>query len=199
MNKLLVVGYWLLVSMFIYIFPIPYSFPPTFAATKVVGETCILATDQCAPGSFCQPHPAGGFPRCAALPTSTGTPTTGSTGATTTSTTTPCSTTTTPNPLDAVFGKVPAPNIVSSIGCGATGISTFLGNVLQLLYIAGILIFVFMIVFSAVQWIASGGDKEKYGKARERLTHAVIGITLLGLAGVIITLVGKILNFKFFG
>jgi hypothetical protein len=100
--------------------------------------------------------------------------------------------------VDQIFGKVQAPDFVNRIGFGAAGISTVLTNIIRLIYIVAGIIFVFMVIFSAVQWITSGGDKEKYGQARQRLTHAIIGIALLALAGVIITTLGNILGFEFF-
>lgn len=100
--------------------------------------------------------------------------------------------------IDQVFGRVQAPDFVSRIGFGSAGISKFLGNVIKLIYVAAMIAFVIMILISAFQWITSGGDKDALSKARGRLTNALIGITMLALAGLVITTLGRILGFEFF-
>lgn len=99
---------------------------------------------------------------------------------------------------ERIFGKISPPPQVVNIGPGRVGISNLLNNTIALIYAGAGIIFVFMVVFSALQWITSGGDKEKYGAARSRLTHAIIGIILLALSFVIINLIGSITGFKFF-
>lgn len=96
------------------------------------------------------------------------------------------------------FGKIEPPDAISNLGFGAQGISNVLNKGIELLFIVAGIIFVFMIVISAVQWIVSGGDKEGIGKARGRLTAAIVGIVLLSLAFVIIRVVGQITGFEFF-
>lgn len=103
-----------------------------------------------------------------------------------------------PTDLEKVFGRVTPPSPVAAIGFGAAGIGNFLTNVIILIYVVAAIVFVFMVVISAFQWIVSGGDKEKIAAARQRLTWAIVGITLLALAFVIINLIGQITGFKFF-
>ena len=54
-----------------------------------------------------------------------------------------------------------------------------LPNIIGLIFIVGIIIFFFMLLMGAVQWISSGGDKGKLESARGRLTSAIIGIVIL--------------------
>lgn len=104
----------------------------------------------------------------------------------------------TKSPIDNVFGKITPPPQIGNIGFGAAGISNLLNKIIQLIYMGASVVFLFMIIFSAFQWITSGGDKEKVGQARARLTHAIIGITLLALAFVIARIIGGITGFNFF-
>lgn len=101
-------------------------------------------------------------------------------------------------PVDPVLGKVIPPPQVSSLGFGAAGISQLLSNVVTLIYIAAGIVFLFMVAISAFQWIVSGGDKESIAKARGRLTWAIVGITVLALAFVIIGIISQITGVKFF-
>lgn len=99
-----------------------------------------------------------------------------------------------------VFGFIKPPPELQPIlnKGGAGGISFFFNNLLALIYIVAGVVFVFMIVWAALEWISSGGDKEKVANARNRLTHAIIGIVLLGIAFAIIQVVGIFTGFTFF-
>ncbi len=100
--------------------------------------------------------------------------------------------------INDVFGKITPPAAIQAWGTGAAGISSFLNNVITLIYIVAAVIFVFMFLIGAVQWILSGGDKEAVTNARKRIIHAIIGISLLALAFLIIKIVGTVTGFTFF-
>lgn len=46
-------------------------------------------------------------------------------------------------------------------------------------FVAGSIIFFFMLLMGAIQWINSGGDPKQLEAARGRLTSALIGIVIL--------------------
>ncbi len=102
--------------------------------------------------------------------------------------------------IQDVFGKVSPPPQISNLTQqeGAGGLSIFLSRAIQLAYMVAAVIFVFMVMAGAIQWILSGGDKEAVEKARKRITHAIIGITLLALTFVILRVLGQALGFSFF-
>lgn len=95
---------------------------------------------------------------------------------------------------EEVFGTITAPSPIQPLVSqgGAGGISTVLSNLITLIFNVAIILFVFMVIISALQWILSGGDKEKVASARGRLTNAVIGLVILGLTWVIISVIGNI-------
>ncbi|MDO8498583.1 MAG: pilin [bacterium] len=99
--------------------------------------------------------------------------------------------------VDEIFKPITPPAPVQGLGVGSAGISNVLSKIVQLIFVLGGIIFIFMVIISALQWIISGGDKEAIAKARGRLTWAIIGIVLLSLAFVITTTIGKITGFKF--
>lgn len=96
--------------------------------------------------------------------------------------------------VEDVFGKIPAPSVISQYGNGAEGINNLLNMGVELLFAVATIIFIFMILFGALQWIMSGGEKEKLKAAQDRILHAVIGITLLALSFLILTVIGYILG-----
>lgn len=73
-------------------------------------------------------------------------------------------------------------------------LGTIVNNSIILFFTVGGLGFVIMILWGAVNWILSGGDKEKIAGARKRITTAIIGLVLLSLTFVIMLVVGQILG-----
>lgn len=58
----------------------------------------------------------------------------------------------------------------------------FIKNIINLsLLIASIMFFAFLI-WGGIDWISSGGDKTKYEAARNKITHALIGLGITALA-----------------
>ena len=173
-----------LTIFFIFLFPIPYSLFPAHANHLGVTQGCTPTpadpTGHCGSGLSCQRSTAliGGLPpgtyMCFNLPS-------GGAGAVT-----------------SVFGKIIPPQPIINLGFGAIGVTKFLNNLITLIYIISIIVFVFMIVFSGVEWLSSGGDKEKVANAQRRLTHAFIGIVILSIAFPILRVVGVFTGFTFF-
>lgn len=101
-----------------------------------------------------------------------------------------------------VFGTIKAPNeiipLIRQGGEGAGGISLVLSNLVLLIYMIAGVVFIFMILFGAFQWMTSGGEKEAVAAARNRIIHAIIGIILFGIAFAVIEIVGQFTGFTFF-
>ena len=77
-----------------------------------------------------------------------------------------------------------------------TLVGTILKNVITIFFAVGGIGAVIYFLWGTVDWILSGGDKEKVGNARKKMTNALIGMALLALSFVIINLVGKIIGFN---
>lgn len=102
------------------------------------------------------------------------------------------------NSIQDVFGKIQPPAPVARIGSGGTGLSNFMSRVIEFIFIAAGIVFVFMVLISAFEWLTSGGNKEKIENARKRLIWSIIGIATLAVAFVIIRVIGQITGFDFF-
>ncbi len=96
----------------------------------------------------------------------------------------------------SVIGQVVPPNPITNLTNygGAGGISIVLTNIIHLLFILAPTIFLFMVIISGIQWITSGGDKESVARARARITYAVIGLMIVGLAFMATEIVTKMLS-----
>ena len=75
-------------------------------------------------------------------------------------------------------------------GTGLGFFQKFIPNAITLGFVIGILIFFFLLLIGAIQWISSGGDKQSLEGARNKLSSAIIGIVILLVVFAIIRLVG---------
>lgn len=97
-----------------------------------------------------------------------------------------------------IIGKVQPPAAIQALGAGSKGISQFLNNLITLIYTIGAVITVFMLLWGALEWILSGGNKESVANARNRIIHAIVGIALLAAAFAILNVVSRFTGINFF-
>src|SRR3990172_7232986 len=64
-------------------------------------------------------------------------------------------------------------------GAGAAFFQGFLPAMVGLAYVVGTIIFFFIFLMGAIQWISSGGDKASLEGARGKLSNALVGIVVL--------------------
>lgn len=86
------------------------------------------------------------------------------------------------------------PGIKPNIQNPASTLGIVIQNVIFLFFTIGALGFIIYFIWGAVDWILSGGDKEKIAGARKKITTAIIGLVLLSLTFVIMQVVGQILG-----
>jgi hypothetical protein len=73
----------------------------------------------------------------------------------------------------------PAINSTVSDLSGAEFISRILSTLIAVGFIAGAVIFFFMLVTGGIQWMSSGSDKTKLEAAKQRIVNALIGLVIL--------------------
>ncbi len=67
-----------------------------------------------------------------------------------------------------------------------------------LLIIAALLAFFFLIL-GGIQWITSGGDKAGMEAARNKITHAIVGLIIVGAAWAVMLLIQNFLGVTIIG
>jgi hypothetical protein len=67
-----------------------------------------------------------------------------------------------------------------------------------LLIIAALLAF-FYLILGGIQWITAGGDKAGMEAARNKITHAIVGLIIVGAAWAIMLLVQNFLGVTIIG
>lgn len=77
-----------------------------------------------------------------------------------------------------------------------TIVETIVGNIIGIFFAVGGIGVIIYFVWGTVDWILSGGDKEKISSARKKMTHAIVGLILLSLSYVMINIIGQIVGFN---
>jgi hypothetical protein len=72
---------------------------------------------------------------------------------------------------------------------GGTALGKLISNLVGALFIAGFLLALVYLIIGGVTWITSGGDKTKLEKARDEITHSILGIIIVAAAWAIAVLV----------
>jgi hypothetical protein len=66
-----------------------------------------------------------------------------------------------------------------SRGDSTAFLNVFLPHAIGLLFVSGVLFFFFMLIWGAISWIISGGDKAYIESSRSRITNALVGLVIL--------------------
>jgi hypothetical protein len=89
---------------------------------------------------------------------------------------------------------VPKANVIRIESVGML-ISAVVGT---MLIIAALLAFLWLIM-GGIQWITSGGDKAGMETARNKITHAIVGLIIVGAAWAVMILVQNFLGITIIG
>lgn len=89
--------------------------------------------------------------------------------------------------------------IAQPAGIRITDIGQLISAVVgTLLIIAALMAFLFLIM-GGLQWITSGGDKAAMETARNKITHAIVGLIIVGAAWAVMMLVQNFLGVNIIG
>src|SRR3972149_2479169 len=66
-----------------------------------------------------------------------------------------------------------------NLNTGVNFLKQLIPSLIGLAFAVGVIIFFFMLLIGAVQWITSGGDKANLESARGRIMSAIIGLVVL--------------------
>lgn len=80
-----------------------------------------------------------------------------------------------------------------------TPLNTLLKNAFTIIFSVAALLVLVMLIWGAISWIMSGGDKDAVANARKRIINALIGLAILALAFFIVRFVGQIVGFDVLG
>lgn len=81
------------------------------------------------------------------------------------------------NSLSQITNPALGPSLQGESGLGF--FQSFIPRMVGLAFVIGSLIFFFVMVIGAIQWISSGGDKAAIEGARGKISNAIIGFVIL--------------------
>jgi hypothetical protein len=74
------------------------------------------------------------------------------------------------------------------------GFGLWFSNILSVVMALGAIACLALIIWGAIQWITSGGDKQKVEEARNRISAAIIGLIVLAATIALFNLVADFLG-----
>lgn len=103
--------------------------------------------------------------------------------------------------LQNVFAQTgdPTINIKQPTNVKIGELGSLLSAVVGALLIIAALLAFFFLILGGIQWITSGGDKAGMEAARNKITHAVVGLVIVGAAWAIMILVQNFLGITVIG
>ncbi len=82
---------------------------------------------------------------------------------------------------------------------GINEVQSIFSNSITIMIILTIILALFFLIWGGIQWITSGGDKNKVAQARAKLTWAIIGVVVAFVSFLIVNLIGYFFNIPIFG
>jgi hypothetical protein len=89
----------------------------------------------------------------------------------------------------------PFAGVTGELG-GAEALVNVVSNLIGLFTILGAIWFLLQFVFAGYEWMSAGGDTKKIAAARDRITHAFIGLLIVVASWAILAVVGQFLGFN---
>ena len=81
---------------------------------------------------------------------------------------------------------------------GADFFSALIKSLIGLSFVLASIIFIFILIMGAIQWISSGGDKGAVQSAQGKITNAVIGLVILFSLFALLRVVGDFFGLEIF-
>lgn len=84
-----------------------------------------------------------------------------------------------------------------SVDSGGQTVGLLIGNLIGAMFIFAFILAFFFLLTGGISWITAGGDKGQLETARNKITHALVGLIIVGAGWAIFTLVGQFLGLDF--
>jgi hypothetical protein len=91
------------------------------------------------------------------------------------------------------------PDIIGNptVAKGGTAVGLLIGNITGGIMIIAFLLAFFYLLTGAISWITSGGDKGQLEAARNKITHAIIGVIIIASVWAIMNILAPFLGITF--
>ena len=78
---------------------------------------------------------------------------------------------------------------IEGIGSGESFIASVVPSLVTFGFVIGSIIFLFVLISGAIEWMTSGGDKQKVETSRGKITSALVGLVLLFVTFAIVSVI----------
>lgn len=101
-------------------------------------------------------------------------------------------------PLGRIGGEGLGPfgNISLDAVAGLTGVTNIVSSIIGIMTVWAAIWFFFQFTVGGWNWITSGGDKTKLESARNRITHATVGLIIVVAGWAILALAGQFFGYN---
>ncbi len=80
---------------------------------------------------------------------------------------------------------------------GTRAVGLLIGNLIGGIFIFSFILAFFYLLTGGISWITAGGDKAQLETARNKITHARVGLIVVAAGWAIFSLVGQFLGIEF--
>ncbi len=102
--------------------------------------------------------------------------------------------------LEQVFAQgAPQITIDQPTNIRISSVGKLISSLVGVLLILAALIAFFYLIMGGISWITSGGDKAAMESARNKITHAIVGLIIVGAAWAVMILVQQFLGVQIIG
>lgn len=89
------------------------------------------------------------------------------------------------------------PPALGSAGGGGSIVGGILSGVVGAIFAIALILTLIFLFLGGIEWLGSGGDKTHLESARDKITHAITGLIIVGAAWAITVLVGQFFGLDF--
>lgn len=101
--------------------------------------------------------------------------------------------------VEKVYAQAVTLQITPSAQVRITNLGTLISALIGTMLIIAALLAFFFLILGGIQWITSGGDKTGMEAARNKITHAIVGLVIVGASWAIMMLVQGFLGLNVIG
>lgn len=84
--------------------------------------------------------------------------------------------------------------LVENAGDPGKNFGNFLGGLMSAIMAIAVLAVLLFLIWGAIEWITSGGDKSKVESARNKITNAILGLIVLAATTALFMLIQQFLD-----
>jgi hypothetical protein len=99
--------------------------------------------------------------------------------------------------MEQVFAELSNPILPDKIGKsieGGTIVGGFISSLVGILLIVAFIFALIFLLIGGISWITSNGEKSQLESARNKITHALIGLIIVAAGYSVFTLAGKFIG-----